>query len=388
MLATHKCGRDMVVDRVLFWLVGLGAYGRVKVKYIFLAAIFSIICLSLFLTTHTPLLYDSVTCYVPLAQMIVKQHAIYTPEQVDFAGTHPLLVPLLYALAGRMVMPVIFMALITYFYWLSRSAIFTFFLAAMPLFVIHSSQLYADLPLAALYLAGSATLLQYMSDRKSWQIVVAAVAFGLAIHTKSLGLPLMLISGAVFTVWYALNRRNWWHWLAFVAILLAFYAPLHFTHSTIAQHARNISAQASGAPQGQVYVAIYRVYAERSIPAFLFGGHGFLARLFNYADFGLLYFALIILTVTSWRRVWGSDLKYLLAIIVAGLGAIGWALYQPQLYQYCMDGTLCTRMLLAIAPTALYYVFMVYDAKPKKNSLLNAPGEVFSDQPILRQGGN
>ena len=328
-------------------------------KYIFMACIFTIVAFSFFLATHTPILHDGLF-YAKLAGMISSQHALYTLEQVAVAGSHPLLVPALFSVAGRLVMPVLFIALLVYFWSITRSWWFTFLLAAMPLIFSHSFQLYADLPLAALLFVGVSQLYAYMEKRQGMALVLSAVAFGLALHAKSLALPLTLIAIAVFTVWHAFNKRNWTDWLFFVAIIGAFYLPLHLSHSTIVAHAAGLASAGISANPGYIYVNAYRGEFPYNPIYFLFSPHGFLAKLFCTADFGLLFWVIGIFTLIEWRKVLYSNIKYVMLIIVLGLGAIIYALAQPACYAYLLDSTLASRLLMSLAPVGIWYCWLLY----------------------------
>lgn len=360
-------------------------------KYFFVVLIAALIGLSIYQTANTPLVHDSLF-YTNIAQMIGSERAIYTPTQVNMAGTHPLGVPLLYLVGGRWAMPCLFAAFLWYFWLITRSKPFTFLLAAMPLLVVHSTQFYADLPLAALYFVGITQLWEYLKSKGLLSLVFAALALGLCLHTKALAVPLIGVAVVVFTLWHAFNSRKWWRWLVFVSIIVLFYLPLHASNSTIVKYTAGLSAGKtevsaikSNMPgtKEMVYLPFHNVYVPHDLKTFLFGTTvnikywgmtprgsryfcvpkklwGVLPRIFNYADWGLLWFAVIILTALRWKQIMRSNLKYLLAVIVLDFGAICYALWQPAIFPHLLDGTMVQRMILSIVPITLFYVFLLF----------------------------
>jgi len=304
---------------------------------------------------NLPVMFDS-AYYISQAKIALSPAAWLTNR-----GSHPLLVPAIYALTGRLGMPVLYCAfLTTLYYFFSRrigpdlAPVFTAFFAGFPMTWLHSTQVYCELPLAFFFFSGVAWLYEYFHSDDPRHLAVALLFFVLAIYTKAAGLPLVCIALAALALheWFERGQFRLPFLLTGLAAALAI-LPMVLSRSVVFL-AR--SAEMNESSWGQM-IAIPWMHGAvllcfSSLTYFIF------ARLFTYLDWGLLWPAAIFLTAAFYWR--GNNLrgkeKYLLFITLVCLATIWYIFKNPSMFRFLVDGTSIQRMIYPFAPVALYYV--------------------------------
>ena len=268
------------------------------VNRIFKIAILFVVSYSFFLAIATPHIADA-KFYVSLAETIKAQRTLFT----DQSGTHPLLVPLCFALFGKLAFPIMYAELLFVFYWNLRkhisetSALFwTFILTGFPLILYHSTQVYCDMPMALFYTGGMIYFYEYFCDRKIGNLIVSAVFLGLGVHVKASGLPLWITASGVLILFLILENRKIKDGLIFFFTSGLIALPWLLSKGSLISHPAKLGEKIGSAQPivashlGEVSLTTWNVIKWISM------------RLFLYADWHILWFVFIsIINATKYK---------------------------------------------------------------------------------------
>jgi hypothetical protein len=294
---------------------------------------------------HIPLFADSLY-YQRLASL-----------PVNLSISHPPVVPLLFRALGRAMTPAIlalFIASLGYFFrrrlpllWLPCLAIFCGF----PLTLMHSTQIYCDLPLAFFYFTGVAALYEYMNDQSPRWLAVAGLFLILAVYTKAIGLPLVMLALFFLAVHQIIEYRSARFGLFVIAAVAIVCLPLAIGGGLVfLTHAGDFFGNKT---QASVFVECYKRTFPLNFPTFF---TFFFNRLMIYLDWGLLWWYFLAVLMFRFRPVIAGKSKYLAGIVLACLTMSAYILSRPAFFPCLIDGTMVQRIIFSFSPLALYFV--------------------------------
>ncbi len=322
-----------------------------------------------------------------IARIIFATGQVITPQTAELAGGHPYLNPLSQAwiylglgvwndAIGKIIFPLCFIALLFIFYSnLRRSSsrthalLFTYLLTSFPLIVYHAGTAYSDLMQTFYYAGGIIYLFEWFRRQEPPLLLFAALFLGIGNFVKQSGIPLWLVAAFVlFCYLYFERKRNFRPGWIFLLASTIVSAPWLFSRNSFLMSRLLGAASATAEPAFP--------YGSPTLAGIL--SH-LIRRTFTYADWQILWFVLLLVILLGWRRVWRSELKYLLLIIILDLGIIIYAFFEPNAYQFLVDGTLVNRLMMYPAPVVLFFVALA--ALP----LLNYQPKIGAEAPKQRQ---
>jgi len=323
-----------------------------------------------------------------IAKIIFVTGKVLTEQTLDLAGPHPFLNPLSQAWVylmlgvwndalGKIVFAACFASLLVLFYVNLRkelprlyALLFTYFLSAFPLIVYHAGTAYSDLMQTFYYSIGAIYLYRWLKDKASPDIYISALFLGSGVFVKQIGTPFWGIALVVLFIYiYFEQKRALRSGVNFLLISLLVSAPWFFSpNSFIARRLGAISTSLFG--QSQAVAAVIPPNLPYGNPSLIEIVNQIARRMFTYADWQILWLAFILCLVFCWQYIFGSKLKYLLLIIVINLTAIVYSFFEPQAYQYLVDGTLIERMMMVQIPVVIFFVglcvFNIISKEPRQ----------------------
>ena len=319
---------------------------------------------SIFVSVDVPHMSDA-KFYASIADMIKSQGAIFTPEQTLRMGTHPYLVPLCILFFGKIIFPIMYAGLLLVFYWNLRKHIsetlalfWTFILTGFPLILFHSLYAYADMPLAFFYTGGAIYACEYFHNKNPKCLMISAVFLALGINTKISGIPLSIIVCLTLFLFLIVEHRKIKEALIFLAVSATIAFPWVFIQwNTLAYNLRLLNRPRSG------FIGNYGQMMD--IPNFYISSlplniqnltYWITRRLFTYADWHILWFVFIFVSIFYFNRIWKSTLKYLLLIDILNLTMIFYIFSRPSYYKHMVNGTIIQRIVMHIVPFTIYFI--------------------------------
>jgi hypothetical protein len=306
--------------------------------------------------SRPPVFYDS------MAMWSFKAKALFYHQQIDFnpdsyyylgGGGHldyPWGVPLaefwLYSIIGNdndlpanfIFVAYFFSLLGAIFYFFRRyvSAVYAwigvFLASSLPLLFFHSSNAYADLPLAFYVLVAAASGMAYWRRGKKIDLIISAVFWAAAAWTKDTAwffiLPVLAINLVI-----ASREKKFKDFLTHGLCLLLLIAP---------------------------WLAFVCIYGRGVDNLAGFGWHpevlpSFLAALFRGGSWNIFWYIVFFVLIISWRKI-KNDQTLAAGWLLAGLflaAIVVYYLFTGQ-YVYAVNQTATSRNLIALAPFCLF----------------------------------
>ncbi|MDD4179990.1 MAG: hypothetical protein PHH14_08145 [Candidatus Margulisbacteria bacterium] len=333
-----------------------------------------------------------------IAKIIFVTGKVLTEQTLELAGPHPFLNPLSQAWVymmldvwndalGKIVFAACFVSLIALFYVNLRketariyALFFTYFLTAFPLIVYHAGTAYSDLMQTFYYSIGAIYLYRWLKDKASPDLSLSALFLGIGVFVKQIGTPFWGIALFVLLLYVFLEQKGTIRAsLNFLLLSLLVAAPWFFSpNSFIARRMASFFTGFFGGGQTTaVVIPPSFPYGNPSLGEIIFH---LSKRMFTYADWQILWFAFILCLLFCWRQIWDSKLKYLLLIIGLNLAAIVYSFFEPNAYQYLVDGTLVERMMMVQIPVILFFVGLCVF-----NIISKEPGRKIAKPPVKKK---
>lgn len=320
--------------------------------------------------------FDAMWRQGTIAKIIFTTGQVATEQARTVAGPHPYLNPLAQAWVymgigywndalGKVIFPLCFTSLLFIFYFRLRAQtsrlnalIFTFLLTSFPLIILHAGNAYSDLMQTFYYSAGAIYLLSWFKENKTAWLYSSALFFGIGNFVKQSGIPLWGASAAVLVLYLMFEKpKETKNALIGFALTVVISASWLFSKNSFLYGILARFTPAPGTPLAEGTTA-----AAAANPALgdLFYHLG--RRMFSYADWQILWFVFIVVSVLGFRLLWKSYLKYGCLLIVINLAMIIYSFCNPGSYQYLVDGTLVNRLMMYQVPFVLFYSALIITA--------------------------
>ncbi len=314
-----------------------------------------------------------------IAKIIFVTGKVLTQQSLELAGPHPYLNPLSQAWVymgigtwndalGKIIFALCFASLLFLFYVNLRkqfsriaSLLFTYLLTSFPLIIYHAGTAYSDFMQTFYYSVGIIYLYQWIKNKENAHLYFSALFLGFGNFVKQTGIPFWIAAAAVLFIYLLIeNRKELKSGIKFTLLSAAVSSPwLFFQNSFLARRISGLGAKLaaifgrSAVTGAEAPLTEALKYGIPTLPNILYHlGR----RMFAYADWQILWFVFILVLLFSWKRIRGSNLKYLLLIIIFNLGMIVYAFSDPVTYQFLVDGTLVNRIMMYQIPVVLFFV--------------------------------
>ena len=307
-----------------------------------------------------------------IAKIVYTTSKVITDQTLELAGPHPYLDPLSQAwiymgtgvwndALGKVVFALCFTCLLFIFYsgvrrYQSRftALLFTYLLTSFPLIVYHAGTAYSDLMQTFYYAAGIIYLFHWFKARNNPDLYISALFLGIGVFVKQLGTPLWIIAMIVLAAYlFFENKKQISPALPFILISSLVSLPwLVNRQSFILTYTLFFWAKIFPAASGpSAAAAINAPYGQPNLGEII---RQMGRRMFLYAEWQGLWFALPLSLIFGWQKFWGSQLKYLGLLLLLGLLTMVYGFTEQNAYTFLIDGTLVQRMLMYQVPVALF----------------------------------
>ncbi|MBU0630227.1 MAG: hypothetical protein KKC80_04820, partial [Candidatus Margulisbacteria bacterium] len=317
--------------------------------------------------------FDAMWRQGTIAKIIFTTGQVATEQAKAVAGPHPYLNPLAQSwiymgigywddALGKVIFPLCFSSMLFIFYFRLRAQtsrfkalIFTYLLTSFPLIILHSGNAYSDLMQTFYYSTGAIYLLSWFKENKPYYLFTSAFLFGIGNFVKQSGIPLWGMSVIVLAVFLLFERpKESWSGLKSLTIAVLISSPWLFSsNSFLYGFLSSVAARLS--PAIPTPLVSGGVVSQPITPALADLAYHLGRRMFTYADWQILWFVFIVVSVLGAKLIWQSYLKYGFILIVANLAMIIYAFSSPGTYQYLVDGTLVNRLMMYQIPFVLYF---------------------------------
>jgi hypothetical protein len=264
----------------------------------------------------------------------------------------------------KVLTPVMFLCLLVIFYSALRrsfsrpsSLVFTFLLSTLPFMVFHAATAYSDFPQMVYYSLASIYLFLFIKENELGRaeagsyLTVSLILLAASIWIKRGGFALAALNLAVLLVYLLVNKlleRDKWRPLLpaavaflFIALPSIVYGQAGFLFSGVQSIVGGATAEAGASVSVIDRLQVVTAAVSR--------------KLFLYADWQLLWLLFVLVLIFCFRRAFQGPLRYLLAMIVLGLGAIVAQFSFGSSFAYLQDGTLLDRLVMSLVPVVLFY---------------------------------
>lgn len=308
-----------------------------------------------------------------IAKIIFTSGQVLTKQALEVAGPHPYLNPLSQAwiylgigtwndALGKIVFALLFISLLIIFYSALRRSfphlyalLITYLLTAFPLIIYHAGTAYSDFMQTFYYSAGILYLYLWIQKKQAPFLYFSAPLLGIGNFVKQAGLPLYVVATAVlFTYIFLEHRQEFKRGVKFFLLSIFVTAPWIFNEKSYLMikfaelGSKYFSASSLAAP-----LAPRLPYGLPTLQNILYHlGR----RMFFYADWQILWFMFVLVLIFCWKDIFNSKLKYLLLVIVLNSAMIIYAFFEPNTYQFLVDGTLVHRTMMYQIPLILFFV--------------------------------
>ncbi|MBU0630595.1 MAG: hypothetical protein KKC80_06755, partial [Candidatus Margulisbacteria bacterium] len=319
--------------------------------------------------------FDAMWRQGTIAKIIFSTGKVMTEQAQTVAGPHPYLNPLAQAwiymgigqwndALGKIVFPLCFTSLLFIFYFRLRpqtsrlkALIFTYLLTSFPLIILHSGNAYSDLMQTFYYSTGAIYLLSWFKENKPYYLFTSAFLFGIGNFVKQSGIPLWGAAVIVLTLFLMFERpKEIWNGLK-ALVITAFVSSLWLfsNKSFLFGFLGSLSAKLFPADRAVSPLVSGGTTTQPAAPALADLIYHLGRRMFTYADWQILWFVFIVVSILGAGLIWRSYLKYGFILIIINLAMIIYAFSNAGTYQYLVDGTLVNRLMMYQAPFVLFY---------------------------------
>ncbi|OGC11399.1 hypothetical protein A3K48_02645 [candidate division WOR-1 bacterium RIFOXYA12_FULL_52_29] len=331
--------------------------------------------------------FDAMWRQGTIAKIIFTTGQVATEQAKAVAGPHPYLNPLAQAwiymslgywddALGKVIFPLCFTSMLFIFYCRLRAQtsrlkalIFTYLLTSFPLIILHSGNAYSDLMQTFYYSAGAIYLLSWFKENKTHLLFSSAILFGIGNFVKQSGIPLWGMSVVVLAIFLLFERpKESWNGLKSLGLAAMISAPWIFSpNSFLYGFISSIATRLSPSAPTNAPLVSGGIAAQPANPALADLVYHLGRRMFTYADWQILWFVFIVVSVLGAKLIWQSYLKYGFILIVANLAMIIYAFSSPGTYQYLVDGTLVNRLMMYQIPFVLYFCAIIITLDASKD---------------------